>query len=338
MIPVLRASPTFALKQRRRIATCWVMAALAALPSVAFAGESEELEAAKSRVATGSYGEAEQRLLRMLDKSVEPCGKSADLTPTGCRVTDPEIVQKARSYLALALVLNGKKEAARDPIDEIMIQDPDFQFTPDLFPQAVIDLAIEERGRKAAQIAEARRVKAAAEAQKRAEKEQHDRDLKAYISALEAQASTEVEQDKHSRWVAAIPFGVGQYQNGDIGLGVVFTVSELVAAGTMAVTSGVWWDLTMQRIAFENADHQGETNDVNQLKSQLQALQVANDISFGLLLALAVSGIIEAEVTFKQPPPLTKHRPLPPKPKSLEVTGVSGAQGPTVGMGLKLEF
>jgi hypothetical protein len=271
----------------------------------------------------------------MLDKNGDPCPASADLTPAGCRVVDGAIVQKARGYYAIALVGNGKKEEARAPIDAILLEDPNFAFSADVFPQVVIDLSISERGRISGDIQEVIRKRAAEAAKKRAADEQRENDRNAYIRALEAQASTEVEQEKHSRWVAAIPFGVGQYQNGDIGLGVVFTVSELVSAGTMAVTSAIWLDLNLQGISFQNGNHaNGETADT----SQMEALQVANDVSFGVLLALVAAGIIEAEVSFKQPPPLTKHRPLPPKPKSLQITGVTGAIGPTAGMGLKLEF
>ena len=51
-------------------------------------------------------------------------------------------------------------------------------------------------------------------------------------------ASQESVVVRHSRWIAALPFGVGQFQNGQEGLGYALLVSEALLAGA-SITSGV---------------------------------------------------------------------------------------------------
>jgi hypothetical protein len=303
-----------------------VVAAALVLPRIAAAGEGEELEAAKARINAGNYTEAEARLRKMLDPSAPPCPVSPDLTPEGCRLTERELVQKARGYYAVALVANGKNDEARGPVDDILLDDPYYSASPTDFPPPVIDLFIEERSRRAKDIADVIAKKNADEAKTRADAEAHEKELKAYIGALEAQASKQLVTEKRSRWIAAIPFGVGQFQNGNVGLGVVFAVTEGLAATTLGVTTAATIHLANDGVAS------GATPEPTQFTS----LHIVNDVSFGVLIALAIGGIIEAETSFSQPAPAVVPRALPPKPRFL-VTGVPGAKDAT-GIGLKVIF
>ena len=326
-------------------AACSVVAI--AVASTAFAGEEQELEAARTRLASGKYEEAEARLSRMVDPKVEVCPSTPELTPAGCQITDPEMLQKARGYFVNALVANGKRDEARKPIYDIIYQDPSFAPSPTLFPQPVIDLFEEESGRHRAELAKKIQEDAAKVAKDRAEQEEQKKERNAYIAALEARASIQVVN--HSRWIAAIPFGVGQYQNDSIGWGLFFTMTEVVTSVTAAVTTGVSYNLMVQGIAQEHPPtrapalppvnwvylmNQPRTSPSNTI--QLQVLQVVNDVSVGAFIAFALSGIIEAEVNFK--PTVEIHRPdlLPPKPKVL-VTGVPNAPS-AYGAGLKVTF
>src|SRR5437016_3458556 len=72
--------------------------ALIAPASVARANEEQELEAAKARMATGNYAEAEERLRRMVDPNGEPCPPTPEPTDHGCQVKDRVLLAKAREY------------------------------------------------------------------------------------------------------------------------------------------------------------------------------------------------------------------------------------------------
>jgi len=333
-----RASP----RQRPlAFATLVALGALALPASPAFAGDEQELEAAKSRLANGNADSAEERLRIMVAPTGDPCPTTPDLTDKGCRITNPEMLQAARGYYANALVYNGKKDEARKPIVDILLADPSFVPNPTLFPQPVIDLFIEERGKHNDEIAKINQDEAAKLAKARAEQDQQKKERDAYIAALEARASVQVV--RHSRFIAAVPFGVGQYQNDEIGWGLFFTVSEVLTAGTSIVTTGVHIGLATQAVAAQNAPPvldpatgRLKTTDYTTIRQQLQTLEAVDDASLAAFLVLAISGIIEAEVNFKPTVEIKRPELLPPKPKVL-VTGVPNAPG-AEGLGLRITF
>jgi Flp pilus assembly protein TadD len=331
-------------------AASFLLVALSAGAREARADQAAELEAIKTRMQSGNYEEAERRLRRMLDPSSPPCPTTPDTTELGCQVTDPEILQKARGYYVNALVLNGKKDEARKPIYEILLQDPSFVPNPTLFIDKAVDLFNEERATHLAELVKKSQEDAAKIAKERAQQEEQKKERNAYIAALEARASVRVE--KHSRWIAAIPFGVGQYQNDNVGWGLFFTVSEVLTAGASIVTTGVSYNLTLQGIGLQNWNgclplYDPPMAPVSKVciavpsispavKTELQTLEVVDDVSLGAFLVLAVSGVIEAQASFK-PTVETKHPELlPPKPKVL-VTGVPNAPS-AFGAGLKVTF
>jgi hypothetical protein len=105
----------------------------------------------------------------------------------------------------------------------------------------------------------------------------------------------EVIIEKHSRLVAALPFGAGQFQNGEIGLGVFFASSEaLAAAASLASAIAVH---RLEAVDVTMRTRQGFV-DVAELNRQILKAAWVNRISFGTWAALAVIGVIEAQVTF----------------------------------------
>ena len=319
------------------------------------ADQAAELEAVKTRMQSGSYEDAERRLRRMLDPSAPVCPTTPDTTELGCQVTDPEILQKARGYFVNALILDSKQEEARRIVYDILFQDPSFVPSPALFIDKAVDLFNDERAKHLADLVKKSQEDAAKIAKEKAKQEEEKKERNAYIAALEARASIRVE--KHSRWIAMIPFGVGQYQNDNLGWGLFFTVSELLTAGTSIVTTGVSYNLSLQGIALQNWDGclpvvlsptaankpaiasrvcRAVPKISPAVETELQTLQVVDDVSLAAFIVLAVSGVIEAQASFK-PTVETKHPELlPPKPKVL-VTGVPNAPS-AFGAGLKVTF
>ncbi len=100
-----------------------------------------------------------------------------------------------------------------------------------IFPRPVIERFFRVRRSLEEKIRadEEKRLKAAtahAEAVRLEEVRQRER-----LVQLEKLASREVVVEKHERWIAAVPFGVGQFQNRDNSLGWFFFGSELLTAG-----------------------------------------------------------------------------------------------------------
>jgi hypothetical protein len=106
----------------------------------------------------------------------------------------------------------------------------------------------------------------------------------------------EVIIEKNSRVVAALPFGAGQLQNGELGLGVFFASSEALAAAASLASA-----IALHRLADADVtmpDGQGRHIDVASLNQRILEATLVNRISFGTWAALAVIGVIEAEVNF----------------------------------------
>jgi hypothetical protein len=121
----------------------------------------------------------------------------------------------------------------------------------------------------------------------------------AAAAALGLSAAPARADDTRSRWVAAIPFGAGQFQDGDVGLGVFFAAGEALLGGAS--------------IATVLADHAlGSTNvssfrsssnivvSIDAINARISGVATANRIFFAGWAALTVAGVIEAEVTFSR--------------------------------------
>ncbi len=271
------------------------------------AGEDEELQAAVARVEAAKYKEASERFERLLDPKSATCPNGPELTPDGCRLTNAELKKRAREHYAVALyAAGGRNEEARTQIEAIFRADPTYQPNPTLFPQPLMNLYIEVKGRLSDEITEAARKKAAEESKKQqAEAAKREAEL-AYVRALEKQAAEEKVVRRPSRYVASMPFGAGQFQNGDVGLGLFFGISQLLAGGTAIGCS----------LALINDPPAGEvaaTKDLN------RTIERANWVAMGVFGLSALAGVAEAQISLEEESVEMRTRPLPRRPGAAPV-------------------
>jgi len=95
-----------------------------------------------------------------------------------------------------------------------------------------------------------------------------------------------------SRWVAALPFGAGQFQNGDVALGIALAAGEAALAGASIATA-----VLVNQIAATNVTR-GKPVDLVALNGSLRKTVLANQIAFSGWAALTAAGVIEAQVRF----------------------------------------
>jgi hypothetical protein len=108
--------------------------------------------------------------------------------------------------------------------------------------------------------------------------------------------SAEPSSPRGSRWIAALPFGIGQMQNGDVGVGIFFAAGEAVLAGASLAT---YW--TVDYIASVNPSQRSPTHqpiDVPALNARITTLTMVNRATFAGWAALTAAGVFEAEVSF----------------------------------------
>lgn len=286
----------------RGVAVCVAAAALAvagaarAQTNPADAGSaqvSDEAELARvtSLYEAGQYANCAKQLGPLLNpKSPE-------------RLTDQSIIETARVYYAACLIGSGHPDKADDPLRDAIRANPQMR-APDslVFPPEVVDRFIRVRESLLTEIrkADAERIqRARAEAEKA---RAADRQRQAAVERLKQLASTERITVKNRRWIAAIPFGVGQFQNRDTGLGWAFLSSEVVIGGT-------WLGTMVLRSYYQNQSFDaGKSKTLNIRDPTAYAVQVVSSYAF---LGVAALGILQAQIAFVPEFHETRRRRLP---------------------------
>ncbi|HTM23047.1 MAG TPA: hypothetical protein VL172_21150, partial [Kofleriaceae bacterium] len=168
------------------------------------------------------------------------------------------------------------------------------------------------------------------EIRKRYKQKQKDDDEKRKLAeerdALKRALANMVVIEKRPYYVNFIPFGAGQFQNGDEGWGLFFSVSE----GVTGATSAILWAYQVLRWGFPIAP---ETTDANTV-TRIQQVQVTTGIA---CLALIGAGIIHALMNYqptvqRKPdesllPDHLREKPAPPPKRSLLLLPTPDAHG-----------
>ena len=261
-------------------------------------GLSDEAELARvvSLVDAAKYEECVAELERLLDpKSPRP-------------LKNPEVIETARVYQATCYIGLGKPELADEPLAEAIRKNPQMR-PPDslLFPQRVVERFLRVREGLYAELRAAEQAAIQKARREAAERQRRENERWAKMLMLERLARQEVVVVKNRRWIAAVPFGVGQFQNGNEPLGWVFLGTQ-AALGLTALTALAVHSHTQARV--EAAGQRGNTvaPDVNQ---KLSDWRLAMQISSYGFLALAAIGVSEAQLNFVPEVRTVRDRPLP---------------------------
>lgn len=275
-------------------------------------------EAELSRVVglyeAGKYAECSDEIERLLD----PTGRAP--------LRQSSIVENARVYWAACLLGAGAGDAADAPLRAAIHENPQMK-PPDslVFPQPVVEHFLKVRDSLVNEIraAEQTRIRQAqAEARQRQQRLAEDRDR---MLALEQLAQKETIVQRNSRTKACIPFGFGQFQNREPGLGYALLVSQ-AALASLSLSSII----VQSRLATEAYESRrvGKVDEVSYQQTQA-GWGTARTLSFWGFAALAVGGVVHAQLEFVPEFEETRTRPLPPslapskpKPKPTDVSAL----------------
>ena len=147
------------------------------------------------------------------------------------------------------------------------------------------------------------------------------------VVELERLASTETLIRKNERWMAWVPFGMGQFHNDDPTLGWVFLSSEVLLAGTAITATSIELGL------HSRAEGGRAPLDADDLTSKVQAARQVGTVAWLSLIGVAIAGIVEANLSFvSELPAGRRQRPLPdglrsPEPASGDVLRVKPVVG-----------
>ena len=258
--------------------------------------DAAELARVVSMYEAGKYGECADSLHSLLSED-------------GPRpLHDRDVVESARIYHAACLIGIGKPQLADEPIRAAIRQNPQMK-PPDslVFPPQVIDhfLRVRETMFDVIKKAEDERVRQAQELAK--EQEARARRERLRVVGLERLAQQGTVITQKTRWLALVPFGAGQFQNGKETLGYVFLTSEVLLAASTLTTLGIETQrvLAVNRLQREGKQPASGTND------SLQQLHTAMKVSSYAWLGVSIIGIIEAQLSFVSEQRRVQKRPLP---------------------------
>lgn len=268
--------------------------------TAAAADELEEFEHARKAYEQARYERAIKRFEALVGGE-EP------------RLRSPPLTLESRKYLAASYLFAGEPERAEEQFERLLRQDPDYELDPVVFPREVHEVFAsvrerlsEERQREE----ETRREQLGAERERRRELDRQRR----RIEQLEEIARTEVVREENSRWIATIPFGVGQFQNGHRRLGLTLAIAE----GVMAATSITTFLLHRSVLATDlgpppDGCSREDADFCTRLGQREKAYRYTNWASSGLFVGLALVGILDAHLRFVPHTERTRRREVPPE-------------------------
>jgi hypothetical protein len=263
--------------------------------SIGRADERTELDKAYSAYIAHRYDDAEVRLRALLD-------------PKTGTLRDPDTIADARMYLGAVLVAEGKKDDAGKIFEALLVDRPEYEPDPLRVATAAVDAFIDVRARIRARLASIKAERARVEQDARARAEAERQKAAARVALLEQLASEEVVRQENSRWIALLPFGVGQFQNGDSVLGGVFLATE----GALALGSGIGAGISL----YDSAKASDANTRLDPAASQYQtyaqqAAWVGDLLAAGFAL-VAITGVVQAQIAFVPERVHVRKRPLPP--------------------------
>jgi hypothetical protein len=266
----------------------WLFAfAVAALPARARANDFDQFQNARVAYESLNY-ELAADLFQGLLRDANP----DDRRP---------LVIESRKYLAATYLFLGRGGEAEAQLELLLRAEPDYVLDPLAFPAAFVKVfeAVKQRlERERKRVAQAHEQAAAADAARQRVGAERQRERMRRLVEL---ASTERVEEVRSRWIAMLPFGIGQFQNDHDGLGLVLAISEALLLGTGIVTFALHEQLPAipeDRAAATDAE---------------AAYTYINRISLGLFAVVAITGVVDAQVRFQPSRTYNRPRALPPE-------------------------
>lgn len=254
---------------------CLLLLAGAALvctePSVARATELEDFERARAAYTDHDYPRSVELFEQMVGGPVPA-------------IRNPLLIEQSRTYLAAAYIFVENRSAAEEQFERLLRTDPAYR-VPTSFPAPVVSAFETVLARVRQQTAIDARDAAQREAAARARR----REVAMRLVELAQENEVEVRHDPLIAW---LPFGAGQFQNGNGELGAFFAVTESILLAAAAGLLASWTVLYEQYVA--SLEFRAPPPD----RGALVGLQVSHFVTLGAFALTAFAGIIEAHVNF----------------------------------------
>jgi hypothetical protein len=283
--------------------------------SAARADDSQQFELVKGLFYAGQYEEVVGRLGILLDPSNPSCAsvEGAPTAPQTCHLGDGVLVERSREMQVVALVALKRQADADAVIEKMVRQNPAYAPEPGSLPAGVVQRFGEIKARLQKELEDKARSDADAQRKAALQKQKAAEDERRWLAEMTRLASQETVVEKRSRIIAFIPFGVGQFQNGDTALGILFATGQSLAAAT-AIGFGTMHNFYASVNPRVKDPNTGDPVNVPELNDRIRFASAANQIAVGLLAGFVVAGVLQANVAFVPEVRVTRDREVPKRP------------------------
>ena len=291
----------------RLLVAAALVALVCATPGLARADAKADLEKAHNAYVAHKYDDAESRLRALLD-------------PATSELKDPDSIADARMYLGAVLLAEKKSDEAASVFEDLLLDKGNYEPDPLRVSLEAIDALTDARARIKDKLnaMQAEKVRKAQDEKTKLEIERQKQVLR--LAMLEKLATTEVVVERHSRWLSLVPFGVGQFQNGQTAEGWLFLTAEgLLTVGTV-VAAGYAYAYEEQAWTYHQ---QGNSAAQSAYSSAAHWAAITDDVLAGGLALTALAGIVHAEATYVPERVEIRKREIPP----LSLTPIVGPTG-----------
>ena len=220
------------------------------------------------------------------------------------RLSDPDQVLKAREYLGAACFWMKDERRMEEEFTAILTRAPTYRMDPFYYPFALIERFDGQRKRLV---------------------DLHIITLEAPHPPAEGPRCERQEETivQRSRVVSFLPFGIGQFQNGDSTKGALFLTGEAIGLG---LNIGAW----AAAEALRGANGYYSADDATRARN----LRVVQYAGLGLLVGLMVWDVVDSALNFVPEDRKVDLVPCPPPPGR----GLNGATSRDVSGSLCLRF
>jgi hypothetical protein len=264
-----------------RLAAPLAAASLILLAVAARADDLEDFQRARNAYDSGDYPLATERFRELLEREPPPS-----------RAIREECLQ----YLGASLLFQNLTREGDVAFERLLVLEADWELDPGIFPTPILD----EFARVKAEMRERLAALQAAELQlaeiERQRRIEEDRQRRAALeAALEPRYLLRIDEGRRNLFLAFMPFGVGQFQNGHEEKGWAFFGVEATLFVANAWTFFAWDWYTREVHSSDDPPRQQQANDY------ANGYKIASWAILGTLLATMVAGIIDALVFYEEP-------------------------------------
>jgi len=258
---------------------------IALLVALALATPDADVKRARDRYEFGAYADAAGAIRDVLSRSPD--------------LPEPVAIEAWR-ILGLAEYQLGNKGAARAAFVQLLSIDPDQVLDPFLVPPPVVDFFDKVRAEAEPELAPLRERKKQLKEQERLADEARRR-LLAEEMIRSGPPSKIIIVQEHIYMLNFLPFGVGQFQNGDTTKGIIIAVSQVVLGavnlGAIFAHNAIAQD-SSRRCSVSTSTNCSNPPIPDSDRALLQNIDVVKYVSAGLFWGVYAYGVADSLIHY----------------------------------------